>query len=341
MWRHKIINILAILKAKFNIYREHLRARSNNFSEANFDIILICIACLFLLYYPLGALLTHKIDRNTDIEIKSSTSNESQTVEMISYLINQEVNEKIWTPNLPFFFPAAILDNMPNYQLGLLNGLSKFTTAFEKRIDGNINNKENNSKLYRAATLLRYPGTIWMFDQNNKIKPMPSASNQYRKARRMLTKYNQSLISGQNIFYKRTEDLAYILKKINISLKQSSNQLTVAIRENSSSLFDFKADDVFYYNQGKLYAYSMLVKALSYDYKQIIINYNLYQNWISLSKTLEQACNIQPSIVRNAELSSSWAPNHLAYLNADTIKASNILIKIIDSLEKILPEKEK
>ena len=84
-----------------------------------------------------------------------------------------------------------------------------------------------------------------------------------------------------------------------------------------------------------------LYQKLGYDYKQIIVDYNLYQNWISLNKTLEKACDIQPFIIRNAELSSSLAPNHLAYLNAYTSTAMNSLTQLIDSLRKPLPEEEK
>jgi len=341
MLRHKIITILAVLKTKFNIYREYLRARSNNFSSTNLDIILICLAGFLFLYYILGALLTHRIDRHVDLEITPVPPQQSQTVDMLAYLVDQEVNEKIWTPNLPFFFPASILDNMPNYQLGIMNGLSKLATAFEKCVDRHLPNKENNSKLYRAAALLRYPGTIWMFDPHNKIKPMPSAAIQYRKARRLLNKYNQALGSGKIVFDKKPEDLSFMLRKIKQTLQQSANQLNASIRENSSTLFDFKADDIFYYNQGKLYAYSMLVKALGYDYKQMIVDYNQYSNWISLTKTLETACQIDPWIIRNASLSSSFAPNHLAYLNNSILKAQNLLGKIADSFEKPLLPKEK
>lgn len=336
MLRHQIITFLAVIKAKFDSYKEYLRNRTANFSEVSFDIIIICVAGFLLLYYPVGAFLTHNIDRSTDTEISNGTPNQSQTVEMISYLVNREVNDKIWTPNLPFFFPASILDNMPNYQLGMMNGISKFTTAFEKRVDSTIHDKENTSKLYKAAVLLRYSGTIWMFDPHNKIKPVPSAGSQYRKARRQLIKYNQSLISGQNVFYKNPLDLAYMLKKSKVNLAQSSRQLAASIRENSSNFFDFKADDVFYYNQGKVYAYYMLFRALGQDYKDIIVNAGQYQNWISLTKALEEACAIQPAIIRNGELNSVFAPNHLSYLNANILKAQNLIDALIPHFN--LPE---
>jgi len=341
MLRNQVITFLAIIKSKFIIYKECLRKRSGDFRNVSFDIIIICIIGFLLLYYPLGAFLTHKIERNTNIEITNDTPNQSQTIEMISYIINNEVNNKIWTPNLPFLFPASTLDNMPNYQLGIIDSLSKFTTAFEKRIDGKIQNRENNSKLYKAATLLRYPGTIWMFDPQNKIKPVPSASNQYRKARRLLIKYNQSLISGQNTFYKNPLDLAYILQKINLNLSKSTQQLSVAIRENSSNIFDFKADDIFYYNQGKAYTYFLIFKALGHDYKTEIVNTGQYQNWISITKALEEASLIQPWIIRNGRLNSITAPNHLSYLNSYILKAQNTIYKVITKLNSQTNTKDK
>lgn len=340
MLQHKITTALAVLKTKFSRLRETISAQISFLSNAGFGMIVVAVAVLLILYYPLGAWLTDNIDRDTEIEIAPSAANQSQTVEMISFIVNREVNEKIWTPNLPFFFPAAILDNMPNFQLGIINGVSKFTTAFEKRIDNKIRNKENSGLLYRAAALLRFPGTVWMFDPHNKIKLVPSAGSQYRKARRMLTKYNQSLINGETVFYKNPQDLAYMLNKVRQNLAQSSNQLTASVRENSSNWLDFKADDVFYYNQGKVYAYYLLFKALAYDYKTIIVDYNMYQNWTSLSKALEEACFIRPAIVRNGELNSSFAPNHLAYLNAYILKAQNYLGQMVEAFQHPLPQKE-
>ena len=324
---YNFINILRNHSKKINIDTTY-------FSNMNYGIICICVIVFLALYYPLGALLTEKIERNTDIDVVTSNNKQSHTLNMISHLINQEVNENIWTPNLPFFFPASILDNMPNYQLGMINGISKFTSSFEKRIDKNFPNKENNSDLYKASTMLRYPGTIWMFDPNNKIKPVPSASSKYRKARRRINKYNQALALEQINFDKNIDDLIYILKSSNKNLSQTTNQLSAHIRENNSSFIDFKADDVFYYNQGKIYAYYMLLKNLGLDYQDIIVQNNLYQQWISLNKSLQNACLVQPKIIRNANLNSSISPNHLMYLKSYTLKAQNIIQKLINSLEQ-------
>ena len=164
---------------------------------------------------------------------------------------------------------------------------------------------------------------------NVSIKPVPSAASQYRKARRQLIKYNEALEENKITLDKNASDISAILKKVNLSLAQSNNQLNAQIRENSFNWIDLKADDIFYYNQGKIYAYYVLLKALGQDYKEIIVKSNQYQTWVSLTKALEQACQIQPTFVRNGELNSITAPNHLAYLNGYILRARYAIEKII------------
>ena len=306
-----------------------------NFLASWWHIITLALALIIFLYYPLGGFLVNNIDRTTTYEIDESHPEQSSTAEMISFIINREVNEKIWTPNLPFFYPSYFLDNMPNFQLGMFDALSKFSSSFAKRIDKKITTEEEQSDLQAAAELLRYPGTIWMFSAENKLLLAPSANNQYRKARRHLIHYNQDLSSGTETFYKSPTDLAYILNKSRINLAKSTAALDTQIREESSSWFDSKADNVFYYQQGKAYAYFLLFKALGHDYKDIIVEADQYRNWISVIKALEEAASIQPLIVRNGELSSLTAPNHLSYLNMYISKAQTLISQIVQTLNHI------
>ena len=224
--------------------------RGMNFLATWWNTLVLLLAALVFLYYPIGGLLISNIDRTTDYEIDEKHPEQSSSVEMISFLVNREVNEKIWTPNLPFFYPSYFLDNMPNFQLGIFDALNKFTSSFAKRIDKKITVEDEPSDLRAAAELLRYPGTVWMFSAENKLLLAPSANNQYRKARRHLINYNKSLSAGREVFYKSPADLAYLLRKSKINLGKSSAALETRIREESSSWWDTKADNIFYYQQG-------------------------------------------------------------------------------------------
>lgn len=301
--------------------------------------LIVLFAAIIFLYYPIGGLLVSNIDRSTNYEISDNHPEQSGTVEMMAFIINREVNEKIWTPNLPFFFPSYFLDNMPNFQLGMFDALSKFASSFSKRLDKKITSNED-SDLSKAAELLRYPGTVWMFSAENKLLPAPSANSQYRRARKRLITFNQDLSAGTEIFYKSPADLAYILNKSQINLKRSHKALENHIREESHDWFDTQADNIFYYQQGKAYAYYLLMKALGHDYQDIIVAANQYQNWTKLLKALEEASSLAPAVVRNGELDSLTAPNHLSYLELYILKAQILMKKIADELNRPQPAKE-
>lgn len=304
-------------------------------------IILLAFAALIFLYYPLGGLIVSNIDTNTSYEIKEPETKQSATIDMMAFIINREVNEKMWTPNLPFFFPSYFLDNMPAFQLGIFDTLAKFSAGFADRAGKLVVDKNSPRHLQEAAVLLKYPGTVWMFSPSNRLLPAPSANTQYRKARKHLIKFNAALTDGSEVWYKSPEDLAFLLKRAQSDLwKNAVRRLERQIRENSADLLDSQADDVFYYEQGKAYAYYLLFKALGHDYKNIIVKQDTYGTWTSMLKALENAAQINPAVVRNGKLDSFGAPNHLAALGFYVLKAQTQMSRIIDKLNTPAPNKE-
>ncbi len=301
-------------------------------------LILLFISAFIFLYYPLGALIIENIDKNTNYEFNKEGS-QSSTVKAMTLLIRREVYNKSWTPGLPFVFPAYILDNMPSFQLGLMSSVSTLSKALADRIVPFPKDKE--SHLRQASELLQYPGTIWMFSPHNKLVPAPSSNSQYRRARKQLQNYNRELANGQSVFITKPEDLSYILDTIQRDLAKSSKRLGTQIREHSTDFYDNKADDVFYFEQGKLYSYYLLIKALGVDYKDIILEYNIYEPWTILLNTLENATKLSPLVVRNGELDSLMAPNHLASLGYFNHKAISVLQNIENALNRPLPQGEK
>lgn len=295
-------------------------------------VLLVALTAFIFLYYPLGGLWIHNLDKTTDYEIDIKNRQQSSTVEMAAFLIDREINDKMWTPNLPFFFPSFFLDNMPNFQLGIMKAVSNITFAMSKKLDTPITGGTEEAHLKTAAKLLKYDGHIWMFSPANSFTPVPSAHSQYRKARKQLIKFNQQLNTGDLPFYRNTSDLMYFLTRINKDLNTSLEELDAQIREENNSWTDFKADDVFYYNQGKAYAYYLLLKAMGNDYKEILVDKNVYLLWTRSLKALEDAAKLDALYIRNAELNSLTAPNHLQYLAYFIIKAKDINQDIITVL---------
>ena len=306
------------LKKNLKLLFVHLKKQITSW----WQIVLIVIGSIVFLYYPLGGMLINKID--TESYQAENHNDNLFVIDSINYLINREVHHHIWTPNLPFLFPSYFLDNMPNFQMGIISAVSHTTTGLSK-MSYTVASSTPPSYLAKAAELLKYSPTVWL--------PATSSNTQYKKARRQLRDFNNELASGKILLTRDASNFATILSSINRDLAHLINTNSEHIREHQTDWFDFSADDVFYYAFGKLYAYLQITKSLSSDFKDVLVQYDIYQQWTSFIKLLDQAVAIRPAIVRNGDLSSIVAPNHLAYLNNQTAQATNYLNIIIYKLQ--------
>ena len=107
------------------------------------QILIISIFAFLFLYYPIGGLIVHNIDKNLDYEIKPN-ERKSTTLELSSFLINRETDDHIWTANLPIIFPSYFLDNMPSFQLGMISAISETISALSKRITPSIDTEASH-----------------------------------------------------------------------------------------------------------------------------------------------------------------------------------------------------
>ncbi|MBQ9731715.1 MAG: DUF2333 family protein [Alphaproteobacteria bacterium] len=289
--------------------------------------ILIIFVMFFILYYPLGAILTHNI--NTDLNYEPDTEKAtSASIAALSHLIYQEVYENTWTPSLPFIFPAAILDNMPSFQQGVISSVQKTAEALAQTQTGVIASEQQNP-LLTAAELLKYPPTIWMFSANNQLAP--SSNSQYRRARKHLQKYNDLISDGRASFSVTPDNLRILLNAVGKDLFNTAINLEDHIREHNG-ITDIKSDESFYYTQGKMFGYYIISKGIMNDYKNILIDYNLYPIFTSIQKALENASLLSPLIIRNSNPQSIFGANHLFVLGHYALKTSLLIRQLISKL---------
>ena len=117
-------------------------------------------------------------------------------------------------------------------------------------------------------------------------------------------------------------------------LYKITTKLEERIREESSSWLDTQADNLFYRARGLAYADYMLLKALAFDYKKILVANNVYSDWTRMLKALESAAQMNPAIIRNGEIDSTYAPNHLTAQGFYLLKARSLMQKVSRNLEK-------
>lgn len=297
----------------------------------------VALVVVILFYYPIGMLIVSRVDDNPDFMPSGANAigeGGSQAVAMMAALIDREVNENSWTANDPFFQPGAMLDNMPNYQTGIVSALARFSFEMTDQVGRSRGSSEADVDLQKAAGLLQYPGDVWIWNPSVSLAIKASSESQYREARRALIRYNARLSKGNATFERRSDNLMATLERFASDLGSQSAVLDTEVREHSHDLIDTNADDVFYNTKGKLYGYYMILKGLGEDFAPVIKERGLEKNWAQMLDTFREAAALSPWIVVNGAPDAQFAPSHLAAQGFYLLRARTQLREIANVLLK-------
>ncbi len=298
--------------------------------------LLIVIVAILLLYYPLGMLWVSKIDDDTSFQLSAADMppGGSRAVAMTAALIDREVNRTGWVANDPFFLPGAMLDNMPNFQQGIIGALARFSFELTDQLGRNRGSSQADRDLQEAAGLLQYSGTKWVFDFSTSLAPTATSEAQYRKARRALLSYNRRLADGSATYERRSDNLQAALERISADLGSSSAILDQQIRQHSGDFIDFHGDDVFYSVKGQTYAYFMVLRELGQDFESVLRERDLGNAWKNMLDSFHEAATLRPWVVVNGRPDSIFRPSHLAVEGFYLLRARTQMREVTNILQK-------
>ncbi len=298
--------------------------------------VLIALVILVLLYYPIGMLVVHKVDDDIDFAPSAADTAEggSMAVAYAAGLVDREVNQNNWTANDPFFQPGVMLDNMPNFQQGIMSALARFGFELTDQLGRTRGSSDADPDLQRAAGLLQYPGNVWIWNPSVSLAPRASSESQYRDARERLLAYNARLAKGKANYDIRADNLLATIERFAADIGSSSALIDRHLNEEAGSFFDAEADDIFYFTKGKLYGYYMVLQGLGTDFEPIIKERNLQKPWNEMMESFRKAALLDPWVVMNGDPDAQFQPNHLATQGFYLLRArtqlreiSNILLK--------------
>jgi len=296
---------------------------------------LLVILVLLIAYYPIGMALTNKINDDPNFSVAKVQEEQSQAVALAIGIIDREVNQSAWPSNDPFFMPGWALDNMPNFQRGIKEALARFTNELADQIGRSRGSSGSDPDLMSARGYLNYPPDIWIW--NPKVSwwaPTASSESQYRAAMHSLSTYNDRLGRDQATFERRADNLMTTLDRIGKDLGAASNNIDREIDEFSGRWVDFNADDVFYFNKGQLYAYSLLLRDLGTDFQSVIDEKGAATVWQRMVASMAEGALLSPLIIINGEPSAMVQPNHLTAQGFYLLRARTQLEEITDILQK-------
>lgn len=276
----------------------------------------IILTGILTLYYGIGATVSSNINNSLDAEIKKSPQS-SYVTAALAHTLKTQVDDSLWVPALPIIFPAAILDNLPNFQIGVKDSVRYFT----KKLAAFYADKN----LKEAAALLDYPANIWLFSQTDDDRFAPGSAKQYRKALAEIIAFSPKLSPDESA---QKQELNYMLAALDNLLQRQINRLSKQVQEHNSEMLDFHADNIFYYAKGTIYTSYYVLSALSKDYQNLIVQTEQYEHITSALKHLKDAELLSPITVQNGAPEESYTANHLLYLAYHLLLAQNQINKI-------------
>ena len=223
-------------------------------------------------------------------------------------LIDLEVNQRDWAANDPWFWPTTLLDNMPNYQKGIMQAMGRFAFELTDQVGRARGSSEADPDLQSAAGLLQYPPDVWVWDPSVSFWPTATSESQYRKAMKALTKYNERLADGKAVFDTRADNLKFTLDRMAADIGSSSSVIDQHIRKTSGFPFQNDTDDIFYTVKGQMYGYYIVLKGLEIDFAGVIKQRDLTVPWTNMMASFRSAIALEPSVVLNGAPDSDFIP---------------------------------
>jgi hypothetical protein len=222
-----------------------------------------------------------------------------------------------WLPN-DMFWPTALLDNMPNFQLGVLEVVRYNVRVVRDNLSRMRTTDRLDPSAEAAFNNLSNDPFKWWF---------PSAESKWKLALTQLEAYNQNLASGKSHFYPRADNLIELLNQYLSLMGGANTRLINAPRDLKAAVsiegqkektapaqtvdIDIpwrQIDDHFYYAQGVAYALHESFRAIRVDFNEVLTD----KNSVTLvDKILEilGRCDFEPLIVFNGDPDSIFA-NH-------------------------------
>ena len=285
-------------------------------------------------YYVIGMALTNRISDDVDQPSSETVPGASRAVQMAADLIYRETEQNSWVANNPFFLPGYMLDNMPNFQQGIIYAIGRFAIEMSDQLGRTRASSEVDKDLEDAAGKLKFPGTVWLFDFETSWAPTTPADKQYAAARRALSAYNQRLAAGDATFEKRADNLQATLERMTADLGSSSAIIDQHLTHAGGWGIDTKVDNIFYNVKGRLYGYYMILRELGADFERVIQDRELTAAWGQMLVSMRAAAALDPLVIMNGTPDGLIFPSHLSVQGFYLLRARTQLREITNILQK-------
>lgn len=244
--------------------------------------------------------------------------------------------------------PGVWLDNMPNWEFGVLVTLRDASAALRNHLSRSQSQSVEDADLSRAEPQFNFQNDSWIF---------PTTEGEYQSGLRSLQRYLARLIDPdqqQAQFYARADNLRQYLEIVEKRLGSLSQRLSASVgqlRVNTDLAGDVAArqatetpgalrvktpwlqiDDVFYEARGTTWALRAVLVAVEQDFEAVLVKKNAL---VSLRQIIRELDDTQQPILSPVVLNgggfglfanySLTMANYIARANAAVLELRSLL----------------
>jgi hypothetical protein len=135
------------------------------------------------------------------------------------------------------------------------------------------------------------------------------------------------------VFDARADNLKQYIDRITSDLGSTSAILKDRAENHNAGLFDFRADDRFWFAYGQLYAYYGLMKAAQADFEDVIKEKHLQNLWDTMDQQFVSALAMQPLLIVNSSERGIFASHlttmgfYILRVRSNMVEISNVLVQ--------------
>jgi len=201
------------------------------------------------------------------------------------------------------FPPGVWMDNMPNWEFGVLTQIRDVTRAYRIDFSRSQSQSKEDMDLAEAEGSFFFSNDSWMF---------PATESKYREGIRFLQQYLTTLADPANPdaqFYSRADNLQQWLLGVETRLGSLSQRLSASVgkrqlnldlagdasaqratevpEEKETKTPWLEIDDVFYEARGQTWALILLLRAMEQDFGDVLDNKNARVSLQQIIRELE------------------------------------------------------
>jgi len=232
------------------------------------------------------------------------------------------------------FPPGVFEDNMPMWEYGALTALRDGTSALRNHIARAQSQSKEDGDLAKAEPMFYFDHKSWQ---------LPSSESEYSKGIEAMERYRERLASHDSQFYARADNLRQYLEILEKRLGSLSNRLSASAGDSRQMSQDesrmvvsktswWNIDDVFFEARGYCWSTIHILKAIEFDFRDILGNKTALVSLRSIIHELEdgQADYLSPVILNGGGFGlfanySLTLANYIARANAATLDLRNLL----------------